>query len=85
MTKVTLFPIYLQTYLSVSIIYILRVEDNYSLCFHAGTGEKFSSGADLSTSRTNDTTSELDAYSTQRANEGSRKNGPSYCGLIIYT
>ena len=39
MTKVTIFLLYLQTYLSVSIRYVFRVEDNYSLCFHARTGE----------------------------------------------
>ena len=39
MTKVTIFLLYLQTYSSVSIRYILRVEDNYSLCFDARTGE----------------------------------------------
>ena len=64
--------LYPQTCLSVSILYILRVEDNYSLCFFARTGERFSSGAGLGTSRTNSTASELYAYSTQRANEGSR-------------
>ena len=67
MTKVTIFLLYLQTFLSVSIRYILRVEDNYSLCFHARTGEQFSSGAGLGTRRTNDATSELDAYSSQRS------------------
>ena len=73
MTKVTIFLLYSHVYLSVSIRYILRVEENYSLCFHARTGEQFSSGAGLGTRRTNDATSELDAYSSQRANEGSRR------------
>ena len=73
MTKVTIFLLYSHVYLSVSIRYILRVEENYSLCFHARTGEQFSSGGGLGTRRTNDATSELDAYSSQGANEGSRR------------
>ena len=80
MTEViTIFLLYIlsilhpQTYLSVPILFIIRVEDNYTLCFLAFTGEYFSSGAGLGTSRTN---GPIDfraiAYATQRANEGGR-------------
>ena len=48
-----------QKYLPLSIFYILRVEDNYNLCFLALTGEYFSSGAGLGTSCENGGTSEL--------------------------
>ena len=51
-----------QKYLPLSIFYILRVEDNYNLCFLALTGEYFSSGAGLGRSRKNSATSELYAY-----------------------
>ena len=51
-----------QKYLPVSIFYILRVEDNYNLCFLALTREYFSSGAGLGTSCKNGATSELYAY-----------------------
>ena len=71
-----------QKYLLVSIFYILRVEDNYSLCFLALTGEYFSSGAGLGRSRKNGATSELYAYFSM-CQWGEQKNGTSYCGLII--
>ena len=50
-TKVTtIFLLYPQKYLSVSILYILRVEGNCSLCFLARRGESFSLGTGLGTS-----------------------------------
>ena len=36
---ITIFLLYPQEYLSVSILYIPRVEDNYKLCFLGHTGE----------------------------------------------
>ena len=63
-----------QKYLPVSIFYILRVEDNFNLCFLALTGESFSSEAGLGTSCKNGATSELyGLHTSQRVNEGSRK------------
>ena len=51
MTKViTIFLLYPQKYLSVSLLNILRVEGNCSLCFLARTGGSFSSGTGLGSS-----------------------------------
>ena len=89
MTKVaTIFLLYILSiqhplkYLLVSIFHILRVEDNYNLCYLALTGEYFSSGAGLGRSRKNGATSELYAYFSM-CQWGEQKNGTSYCGLII--